>query len=56
VPIVFAYVDGARRTVGIGPTFILTDEMDKDIKSIQSYFSGFVGVNPHLTSELSVEE
>lgn len=56
VPIVFAYVDGLKKTVGVGPTFILTSEMDKDIKSIQSFFAGFVGVNPHMTSELSVEE
>ncbi|MEW5941580.1 MAG: lysophospholipid acyltransferase family protein [Chloroflexota bacterium] len=56
VPIVLAYVDGAHKTVGIGPTFILTDEMDKDIKSIQSFYAGYVGVNPHMTSELSVEE
>jgi 1-acyl-sn-glycerol-3-phosphate acyltransferase len=56
VPIVLAYVDGARKTVGIGPTMILTNEMDKDIKSIQSFYAGYVGVNPHMTSELSVEE
>jgi len=55
-PIVLAYVDGPKKTVGIGPTFILTDEMEKDIKSIQSFYAGFVGINPKMTSELSVEE
>ncbi len=56
IPIVLAYINGAHKTVGIGPTFILTDEMDRDIKSIQSFYAKFVGVNPHMTSELSVEE
>lgn len=52
VPISTGYVDSRTKTCGIGPTFTLTDDMQADIKAIQSFFSGKVGIRPHRTSEL----
>ena len=52
VPVSTGYLDSATKTCGIGPTFHLTDDMEADIKSIQSFFAEKVGIHPHRTSEL----
>lgn len=52
VPIVTGYVDGRSKACGIGPTFWLTDDMQADMKSIQSFFAGKVGIHPHRTSHI----
>ncbi len=52
VPVVTAYIDSSIKTCGIGPTFELTDNLEADIKSIQSFYAGKVGVHRHKTSEL----
>lgn len=52
IPVVTGYVDSVTRTCGIGPTFTLTGDMDADIKSMQAFFKGKVGINPELTSGL----
>ena len=52
VPIVTGYVDSVTKTCGIGPTFQLTEDMEADIKSIQSFFADKVGIHPHRMSEL----
>lgn len=46
IPIVAAQVDGRRKTVCIGKVFQPTDNMEADMKSIQEYFAGMVGINP----------
>jgi 1-acyl-sn-glycerol-3-phosphate acyltransferase len=52
IPVVLGYVDGENKTVGIGPTFHLTDDMQADIKSIQGFYAKMVGIHPNRTSEL----
>jgi len=52
VPVVAAYIDSTVKSCGIGPTFQLTDNLESDIKSIQSFYAGKMGVHPHKTSEL----
>jgi 1-acyl-sn-glycerol-3-phosphate acyltransferase len=52
IPIVAGYVDSRTRTCGIGPIFPLTDDIEADIKTMQSFFKDKVGINPGLTSEL----
>jgi 1-acyl-sn-glycerol-3-phosphate acyltransferase len=52
IPVVFGFVDGGRKTVGVGPTFMLTDDMEADMKAIQFFYAGIVGIRPHRTSEL----
>jgi 1-acyl-sn-glycerol-3-phosphate acyltransferase len=46
IPIVMAIVDGAKKTMRVGQVFHPTENMDVDIKSIQGYFDGMVGLNP----------
>ena len=55
IPVVVGYVDSRTKTCGIGPTFTLSDDMETDIKSIQAFFKDKVGINPRLTSELSID-
>lgn len=53
VPVVLGFIDRNRKAIGIGPTFMPTGNMDADMKAIQSYYAGMVGINQRLTSELS---
>ncbi len=46
IPIVMAQVDGKHKTVRIGQIFHPTEDMEADMKAIQGYFAGVVGVNP----------
>jgi 1-acyl-sn-glycerol-3-phosphate acyltransferase len=46
IPIVMAQVDGKHKTVHIGKIFQPTADMEADMKSIQDYFAGVVGINP----------
>lgn len=46
IPIVFATVDGRHKQVRIGQVFHLTGDIEADMKSIQEYFAGVVGINP----------
>jgi len=52
IPIALGFIDRPRKTIGVGPTFIPTENMDADIKAIQLHYAGMVGVNPRLTSQL----
>lgn len=53
IPMVAGFVDSRTKTCGIGPTFTLTDDMNGDIKAIQTFYSTLVGINPAQTSELN---
>jgi 1-acyl-sn-glycerol-3-phosphate acyltransferase len=46
IPIVMAVVDGKHKTVRIGQVFHPTDDIEADMKSIQGFFAGVVGINP----------
>ena len=46
IPIVMAVVDGKHKEVRIGQVFQPTDDIEADMKSIQGYFEGVVGINP----------
>ena len=52
VPIVTGFVDSRTKACGIGPAFYLTEDMEADMKAIQSFFAGKVGIRPSRTSEL----
>jgi 1-acyl-sn-glycerol-3-phosphate acyltransferase len=54
VPIVTGYVDTRTNTCGIGSAFYLTDDIEADMKAIQSFFAGKVGIRPNRTSELKL--
>jgi hypothetical protein len=42
-----AIVDARRKSMRVGQVFHLTDDMEADIKTIQSYFDGTTGINPN---------
>ena len=46
IPIVMGVLDGKHKTVRIGQVFQPTDDIEADMRSIQGYFTGAVGVNP----------
>lgn len=52
IPVVMAVVDGMRKVVGVGQIFHPTDDIEADMKAIQEFFAGMVGINPVQTSEL----
>ena len=52
IPIVLGFVDGRNKIVGVGSTIHLTDDMQADIKAIQSFYAKMVGIRSHRTSEL----
>jgi 1-acyl-sn-glycerol-3-phosphate acyltransferase len=46
IPVVMAIVDSKKKALRVGQVFHLTENMDADIKTIQGYFDGMVGINP----------
>ena len=46
IPIVIAVVDGKHKVVRIGQVFHPTNDIEADMKTIQEFFKGVVGVNP----------
>jgi 1-acyl-sn-glycerol-3-phosphate acyltransferase len=46
IPIVMAKVDGKHKTVHLGQVFQPTEDIEVDMKSIQGFFTGVVGINP----------
>jgi len=46
VPILLAYLDKSKKEIGFGPLFYPTGDMDADIKEIQSFYVGKVGLKP----------
>ena len=46
IPIVMAVVDGRHREIRIGQVFQPGEDIEVDMKSIQGYFEGAVGINP----------
>ena len=41
-----AVVDGKHKEVRIGQVFQPTEDLEVDMKNIQGYFTGVVGINP----------
>ena len=46
IPIVIAVVDGRHKVVRIGEIFHPTENIEVDMKTIQSFFTGIVGIHP----------
>ena len=45
IPIVMAVVDGRHKQVHVGQVFQPTEDIEADMKSIQEFFEGVVGIN-----------
>ncbi|OSY89335.1 acyltransferase [Tenacibaculum holothuriorum] len=48
VPIVMFTLDFGRKQVAVSEPFYPTDNMEKDIETIKSFYNGVVGANPNL--------
>jgi len=46
IPIVMAVVDGRHKTVRIGQMFQPTEDIEVDMKAIQGFFAGVIGIHP----------
>jgi 1-acyl-sn-glycerol-3-phosphate acyltransferase len=46
IPIVMAVVDGKHKTVRIGQVFQPTEDIEADMKVIQGFFTGVIGIHP----------
>jgi 1-acyl-sn-glycerol-3-phosphate acyltransferase len=46
IPIVMAVVDGRHKTARVGQVFQPSEDIDADMKTIQGFFKGVVGINP----------
>lgn len=46
IPIVMAVIDGKRKNVSVGQVFHPTEDIEADMKCIQDFFKGAVGINP----------
>ena len=55
IPISTGYVDSRTKICGSGPTFTITDDMQADMKAIQAFFAGKIGIRPGRTSDLNPE-
>ncbi len=47
VPIVLAYMDYSRKLSGLGPAFLPTGDIERDMVSIKAFYAPFKGKNPH---------
>ena len=45
VPIVLAYIDYPRKVGGLGPVFVPTGDVDKDMAEIKRFYAGIRGRN-----------
>ena len=45
VPIVMAYMDYARKRSGLGPVFVPSGDLDKDMQAIKAFYAPFRGKN-----------
>lgn len=56
VPVVFGYVDAARKTTGIGPEFEPTGDIQADFAVIKEFYSGMTGIHPEKQGEISLRQ
>lgn len=52
VPVVTAFLDTKTKTIGWGPSFIMTENKHKDLEDIGCFFSDKKGFKPHNYSSI----
>ncbi len=56
VPIVLGYLDFKRKTVGIGPSFRPTGDLERDMAAIQHFYHDITGKHPEKFCEAKLTE
>jgi len=51
IPVVTAYLDTSTKTIGWGPSFIMTDDKHKNLDEIRLFYSDKIGFKPHKYSQ-----
>jgi 1-acyl-sn-glycerol-3-phosphate acyltransferase len=46
LPLVLGYIDARTKTIGFGPHFIPTGDLDADMQAIQAFYADKQGINP----------
>jgi len=47
VPVIPGYLDFGNKRLGLGPAFVLTGDIEADMKKIKLFYASFTGKNPH---------
>ncbi|MBJ8338024.1 1-acyl-sn-glycerol-3-phosphate acyltransferase [Antrihabitans sp. YC3-6] len=56
IPILFGYIDGPSKTVGVGPTFVPTGDITADMDVVRAFYSDKRGINPEMGTEPRLRE
>lgn len=56
VPILAAFLDAKSKNVGWGPVYEITKDKDAMLKSIASFYSDKIGINPEQFSKVTFSE
>ena len=56
VPIQFCYLDATTKTLGFGPLFEISGDLDKDFEVIREFYSDKKGLRPELFSEITYKK
>ncbi len=52
VPIALAYLDYRRKVAGVGPTMILSGNVEADLEAIRQFYSSVIAKFPHHVGEI----
>ena len=52
IPVVIAFLDTSTKTIGWGPSLIMTDDKHKDLDEIRLFYSDKIGFKPHKYSQV----
>lgn len=56
IPILFGFIDGPSKTVGSGPTFVPTGDVQADMDVVRAFYADKRGINPELGTEPRLRE
>lgn len=56
LPITLGFIDGATRTVGVGPTFQPTGDVTADMDRIREFYADKFGIHPEKRTEPRLRE
>lgn len=53
VPVALAYLDSKTHTMGIGPSFRMSGDVEADLDAMRAFYVDKYGIRPELASEIS---
>ena len=56
VPIAMAYLDYGNKTIGVGPSFMPSGDIQADFEIIRDFYSGIVGKNPAKQGKIELAQ